>query len=232
MHQTYGLEAQEHTYTKKAEDYKVHRPWDTGKFWFMINIAAQWDFFKYRYLRTMDKATMALIPATIATSAFIGASAFAPCYVYTGVATAAWYYRVRDKVSHPEFDEAAIKDLLYANETVKKYFHDQTSYVIDQYQEYDKFNIDEYPEYGTSSLARFFNVDCNTTTGYLKLCDVETDARMTVHFKTMPWSDEKFKCSYPFLFTELWAEINCNGVVEKIKFIEKEKVNKRIFVIL
>ena len=55
---------------------------------------------------------------------------------------------------------------------------------------------------------------------------------MTVHFKTMPWSDEKFKCSYPFLFTELWAEINCNGVVEKIKFIEKEKVNKRIFVIL
>ena len=40
MHQTYGLEAQEHTYTKKAEDYKIHRPWDTGKFWFMINIAA------------------------------------------------------------------------------------------------------------------------------------------------------------------------------------------------
>jgi hypothetical protein len=161
----------------------------------------------------MDLATMALLPATCATMAFLGATSFSPLYVYSMVSAAAWFYRVRDKTMHPEFDEAGIKDLLYANETVKKYFHDQTSYVIDQYQEYDKFNLEAHAAYGKSPLARFFNVDCNTTTGYLKMCDVESDARMTINFKTMPWSDEKFKCSYPFLFTELTVEINCKGVV-------------------
>jgi hypothetical protein len=64
------------------------------------------------------------------------------------------------------------------------------------------------------------------------MCDVETDARMTINFKTMPWSDEKFKCSHPFMFTELTAEINCGGVVEKITFIDPAKVKKRIFVSL
>ena len=72
----------------------------------------------------MDTATMAVLPASIATFAFLGASVFAPLYVYSGVATAAWYYRIRDKVSHPEFDELEIKDYLYSNETVNKYFSD------------------------------------------------------------------------------------------------------------
>eukprot|EP00361_Fabrea_salina_P001693 CAMPEP_0202430946 /NCGR_PEP_ID=MMETSP1345-20130828/4279_1 /ASSEMBLY_ACC=CAM_ASM_000843 /TAXON_ID=342563 /ORGANISM="Fabrea Fabrea salina" /LENGTH=175 /DNA_ID=CAMNT_0049042519 /DNA_START=288 /DNA_END=815 /DNA_ORIENTATION=+ len=175
---------------------------------------------------------MALLPASAATFAVLGAAVFKPLYVYSGVSLAACYYRLRDKVSHPEFDELEIKDFLYENETVKKYFHDQTSYVIDQHQEYDKFNIEDYPEYSESALARFFNVDCNTTSGYLKMCDVETDARMTVHFKTMPWSDGKYNCSHPFMFTDLWAEINCKGVYEKIVFIDPKKVNKKIFIIL
>jgi hypothetical protein len=34
------------------------------------------------------------------------------------------------------------------------------------------------------------------------------------------------------MFTELTAEINCEGVVEKITFIDPAKVNKRIFVSL
>lgn len=232
QHQTYGREAKEHTYTHTAKDYKIHRPWETAMFWFKINIWGQVDFFKYRYLRGMDLCTMALAPASIATFAVLGSSVYGPLYMYSAVSTAVMYYRLRDKCSHPEFDELEIKDFLYSNETVKKYFNDQTSYVIDQHQEYDKFNIQEYTEYSGSALARFFNVDCNTTTGYLKLCDLETDARMTVHFKTMPWSDQKYFCTHPFMFVDLWAEINCKGVYEKIVFIDQKKVNKKIFIIL
>ena len=61
--------------------------------------------------------------------------------------------------------------------------------MIDVHQEYDKYNIEEFKEYSTSAFAKFFNVDCNTTSGFIKMCDVQSDARMTVHFRTMPWSD-------------------------------------------
>lgn len=232
QHQTYGLEAKEHTYTHTSKDYKLHRPWDTARFWFRINIFAQWEFFSYRYLRAMDLATMAILPASFATFSVLAATAFKPFYVYSAVSALAWYYRIRDKVSHPEFDELEIKDFLYENETVKKYFHDQSSYVIDVCQEYDKFNIKDHPEYAESHLANIFNVDCNTTTGYMKMCDMDSDARMTVHFKTMPWSAQKYHCSHPFMFTELWAEINCKGVYEKVTFIDPKKLNKKIFLIL
>jgi len=181
QHQTYGNEAHEHTYTHTAKDYKLHRPWDTARYWFLINIAPQWDFFTYRYLRTMDMVTMAVLPFTFSSCLVLGASMFKPLYMYSAVSAAVWYFRVRDKVSHPDIEEMELKDLLYANETINKYFNDQTSYVIDFHAEYDKFNLEEYPEYSKSSLARLFNVDCNTTSGYMKMCDVLTDARMTVH---------------------------------------------------
>lgn len=100
------------------------------------------------------------------------------------------------------------------------------------YQEYDKFNLADYEEYNSNNTAKLFNVDCNTTTGWMKMCDVNTDARMTIHFKTMPWSDEKFHCTHPFLLVDLWAEINCKGVYEKVVFIDRAKVNKKIFLIL
>ena len=232
QHQTYGLEGKEHTYTHTSKDYKLHRPWDTVRFWFRINIFAQWEFFTYRYLRAMDIATMAILPASFATFSVIAATAFKPFYIYSGLSVLAWYYRIREKVSHPEFDELEIKDYLYSNETVKKYFSDLSSYVIDVSQEYDKFNINHYTEYSGSCAAQTFNVDCNTTTGFLKMCDLESDARMTVHFKTMPWSAQKYHCSHPFMFIDLWAEINCKGVYEKIVFIDPKKVNKKIFVML
>jgi hypothetical protein len=232
QHQTYGLEGKEHSQTQTAADYKIHRPWHTFNFWFQINIVGQWEFFKYRYLRAMDMATMGILPASCATFYMLSLTCFKPFWIYSAISSLAWYYRARDKCSHPEVDELEIKDHLYANETVSKYFNDLTSYVIDHGQEYDKFNIEEHPEYAKSTLAKVFNVDANTTTGFFKMCDVESDARMTVHFKTMPWSDQKYMCSHPFLICDLWAEINCKGVYEKVVLIDPKKVNKKIFIIL
>ena len=57
-------------------------------------------------------------------------------------------------------------------------------------------------------------------------------AESVVHFKTMPWSDQKYMCSHPFLICDLWAEINCKGVYEKVVLIDPKKVNKKIFIIL
>lgn len=229
QHMTYGLDAHEHTYTHTSKDYRLYRPWDAFLYWFKINIAGQWDFFTYRYFRAMDIATMVVLPMSFATFLVLGEVVYRPFYVYSGLSVLVWYYRVREKVSHPEVDELEIKDFLYSNETVKKYFSDLTSYVIDVSQEYDKFNLDEYSEYKNNWIARMFNVDCNTTKGFLKMCDLETDARMTIHFKTMPWSASKHYCSHPFMIIDLWAEINCKGVYEKIVFIDPKKVNKKIF---
>ena len=113
QHRTYGREAKETHYTQTMADYKIHRPWDTLRFWYLINLKGQWDFFSYRYLRTMDIATMGILPASAATFAALGFYVFKPFLVYSLVSTACWYFRIRDKISHPEFCELTIKDFLY-----------------------------------------------------------------------------------------------------------------------
>lgn len=98
--------------------------------------------------------------------------------------------------------------------------------------EYDK-EIENplFPQFNTS-LARLFNTDTNTTTGVMKLGDVETGSIVTVNFKTMPYSANQFSYSDPFLVYDMTAEVNNNGNIQVYHLIKSEDVlgTKKIFV--
>jgi hypothetical protein len=81
-------------------------------------------------------------------------------------------------------------------------------------------------------MARFFNSDCNTTTGSYKMGDVESGAMMTLNFKTMPYANNKFNMSEPFFIYDMQAEVTHNGEVWTETLVKAEDVlkTKRIFV--
>jgi len=62
-------------------------------------------------------------------------------------------------------------------------------------------------------MAKFFNADSNSTSGMYKFGDVESGAMMTVNFKTMPYSNNKYNFSEPFLVYDMVAEVTHEGNV-------------------
>ena len=82
-------------------------------------------------------------------------------------------------------------------------------------------------------MAKFFNTDCNTTTGRYKFGDVESGAMITLHFKTMPYSNNKYNFTEPFLVYDMWAEVTHDGkyFTVPIKKAEHTLKTKRIFVV-
>ena len=46
-----------------------------------------------------------------------------------------------------------------------------------------------------------------------KIGDVESGAMMTLHFKTMPYSNNKYNFTEPFLVYDLYADVTHNGKV-------------------
>jgi hypothetical protein len=115
---------------------------------------------------------------------------------------------------------------------VGKYLKFDTHHVIDMNMEYDKGLDNPYfPEFRTR-LARFFNTDTNTTTGFYKFGDLETGAIVTAHFKTMPYSANQYWYSDPFLVYDLMVEIQHEGKYQVEHIIKAEEVlkNRKIFV--
>lgn len=140
--------------------------------------------------------------------------------------------RIRDRGAEPTIDEVFVLDTIFQHDVLKKYFTPQTYHVIDYNQEFDKGRDNAFfPEYRTT-VAKFFNTDCNTTTGFYKFGDVETGAMMTLHFRTMPFANNKFNFSEPFFVYDMWAELTHNGKLQNIRIIKAEEVlrTKRIFV--
>jgi hypothetical protein len=141
--------------------------------------------------------------------------------------------RIRDKGAEPTIDEVWILDQIFKHEKISKLFTPTTYHVIDYDQSWDSGRESPYfPEYRTP-MAKFFNTDTNTTTGHYKFGDVESGATMTLHFKTMPFSNNKYNFTEPFLVYDLWAEINHNGKysVEHLIKAEETLKTKRIFVL-
>lgn len=119
--------------------------------------------------------------------------------------------RIRDKGAEPTIDEVAVLDTVFKNEKLNTLFTPETYHVMDFDQEWEAGRENPYfPEYRTS-MAKFFNVDSNTTTGRYKVGDVESGAMMTLHFKTMPFSNNKYNFTEPFMVYDMWAEVSHNG---------------------
>lgn len=140
--------------------------------------------------------------------------------------------RIRDKGAEPTVDEIAILDKVFANEKLSELFAPNSYHIIDFDQEWDEgINNPYLPEYKTNT-ARFFNVDTNSTTGMYKLGDVESGATMSLKFKTMPYSNNKYNFSEPFLVYDLYAEVSHNGSVFTEALVKAEETlkTKRAFV--
>jgi len=140
--------------------------------------------------------------------------------------------RVFSKTEEPKLDEVWLYDYLLSHEEIKKHLKFGSFHVIDFHMEYDKgLENPLFPQFNTSS-ARMFNTDTNTTTGVMKLGDVETGSIVTINFKTMPYSANQFSYSDPFLVYDMTAEVNNNGNIEVFHLIKSEDVlgTKKIFV--
>ena len=134
--------------------------------------------------------------------------------------------RIRDKGAEPTVDEIAILDTIFAHEKLAGLFTPETYHVIDYDQEWDEGRENPYfPEYRTTS-AKFFNADSNTTTGMYKFGDVESGATMTLRFKTMPFANNKYHFTEPFLIYDMAAEVNHNGQVFHEQIVKAEEVLK------
>ena len=151
-------------------------------------------------------------------------------FVATTLITAA---RIRDKGAEPTVDEVHVLDHVFSNEKLRALFSPETYHVMDYDQEWES-GLDNplFPEY-RQSLAKFFNADCNTTVGKYKIGDVESGATMTLHFKTMPYSNNKYNFTEPFLIYDMWAEVSHNGeyFTEHIHKAEDTLKSKKIFVV-
>jgi hypothetical protein len=104
--------------------------------------------------------------------------------------------------------------------------------VIDYDQEWDEGRTNElFPEYQTNT-AKFFNADTNTTTGMYKLGDVDSGAMMTINFKTMPFANNKYHFTEPFLIYDMNCEVTHDGKVftEVLAKAEDTLKTKGVFV--
>jgi hypothetical protein len=134
--------------------------------------------------------------------------------------------RIRDKGAEPTVDEIYILDTIFANQKLAALFTPETYHVIDYDQEWDEGRTNPYfPEYKTTS-AKFFNADTNTTTGMYKIGDVESGATMTLNFKTMPFANNKYHFTEPFLIYDMQAEVSHNGQVFNESIFKAEEVLK------
>jgi len=181
--------------------------------------------------RLGDKCHTYVLP-TVVTSLYLLSSqhiAFLNGFVWMFFATIA---RTLSKTEEPRIDEIWMRDFLLSHEKIKKVLKVETMHVIDHVMEYDKGNDNPYfPEY-KGRLARFFNVDCNTCTGFIKFGDLESGAIITVHFKTMPYSAQQYWYSDPFLVYDMVIETSLNGNYEVEHTIKAEDTlkTKRIFI--
>jgi predicted ATPase len=134
--------------------------------------------------------------------------------------------RIRDKGAEPTIDEINVLDTVFSNEKLSKLFTPETYHVIDYDQEWDEGRTNPYfPEYKTKT-AKFFNADSNTTTGMYKFGDVESGATMTLNFKTMPYSNNKYHFTEPFLIYDMYAVVSHKGQVFTEQIIKAEDTLK------
>lgn len=209
---------------------------DPSKFAFSNNIFKN-DYWEWRmragdYLyqiagrmhRSNDGWTRTL--AAYSTFSFLMASQALIWKIHFAAGTMALLARIRDKGAEPTVDEIHILDTIFGHEKLNALFQPESYHVIDFDQEWDSGRSNPYfPEYKTTT-AKFFNADTNTTTGMYKFGDVESGATMTLKFKTMPFANNKYHFTEPFLIYDMKAEVSHNGQVFTERLVKAEEVLK------
>jgi len=130
----------------------------------------------------------------------------------------------------PDIKETYLRDMMYRNPEITKYFKEETIHVLDVDIEYDEGipDTEKFPEYN-HKLWKFFNVDGMHTTGFFKFGDVETGATMLLKFKTMPvHGKQRFQVGEPYFYYDLRAEITHNGIFKEVVLVDEKETLKKI----
>jgi len=227
---TYPRDGIEHEYIRKPEDSKSANPifwaWiqDVTNRW-IPGLQCWWD----RRHRVFDPFNVYFLPGVSLLMFQFYDIAFG-FKVLTFLPWALAYTRVRDRTLDPDFKETYLRDMLYRNPQITKYFKEETIHVLDYDCEYDRGLPDpvKFPEFNNKTW-RFFNTDTAMTTGFFKFGDVETGATMNLKFKTMPAPGKfRYQVGEPFFFYDLKAEINHNGVFEEVVMVDETETLKKI----
>jgi len=77
--------------------------------------------------------------------------------------------------------------MLYKNEEITKHFSEETMHILDYDCEFDKGMpcAEKFPEF-KNRVFKFFNNDTSMASGMFKMGDVESNATMSLKYKTMP----------------------------------------------
>ncbi|EAR99458.2 transmembrane protein, putative (macronuclear) [Tetrahymena thermophila SB210] len=140
------------------------------------------------------------------------------------------YTRIRDKTLDPDFKETYLRDMIYQNPEITKYFNEETIHVLDYEFEYLPGYLcpEKFPEYQNKTW-QFFNTDTAQAEGFFKFGDVESGATMTLKFKTMPIPGKfRYQVGEPFYFYDLRAEIKCDGVYKEVVLVDEKESLKKI----
>ena len=183
--------------------------------------------FGERYVRITDPYTTKFLPLmALALQPFTGVTVGFQILQFMCIASL--YIRWRDKTVEPDIQESYLRTLLEENEKISELFKVETMHVLDYQCEYQPIPCnEEFPEFN-NKYFRFFNADSNMTKGHFVFGDLESNATMKLTFETMPVQGKsRFCIGEPFYFFDVVAEINHNGVYERVVVVDrKESLNK------
>jgi hypothetical protein len=226
---TYPKDGYEHDHVKKPEDTKLATPlfhaWiQDVRLRYLPGLNMWWE----RRHRVYDNFQLYTLPA-ISLGFFMLSDVTFGFKLLSVLPWFLFYTRLRDRTLDPDLKETYLRDMLYKNAEISKYFQEETIHVLDYDCEYDKtIDYEKFPEYNNSSW-RFFNTDTSMTTGHFKFGDLESGATMTLKFKTMPAPGRfRYQVGEPFYFYDLRADILHNGVYQEVVLVDEQECLKRI----
>jgi hypothetical protein len=226
---TYPKDGYEHDQVKKPEDTKLATPlfhaWISDfRLRWLPGLGQWWD----RRHRVYDPFQLYFLPG-LSLGFYLLSDVTFGFKILSVLPWLLFYTRLRDRTLDPDFKETYLRDMMYKNAEISKYFNEETIHVIDYDCEYDKtIDYEKFPEYNNSTW-RFFNTDTSMTTGHFKFGDVESGATMTLKFKTMPASGRyRYQVGEPFYFYDLRADIVHNGVFKEVVLVDESKELKKM----
>ena len=99
--------------------------------------------------------------------------------------------------------------MLYKNEEITKHFSEETMHILDYDCEFDKGMpcAEKFPEF-KNRVFKFFNNDTSMASGMFKMGDVESNATMSLKYKTMPIPGKyRYQVGEPYYFYDLRGNI-------------------------
>jgi len=181
-----------------------------------------------RRSRMFDNFSMYVLPGAAFASSLFWDLSFG-FKIFTLLPLATLYTRIRDKTPDPDIKETHLREMMYNNETVAKYFNEDTIHVMDYDMEWEKGfpDVEKFPEF-ENKVFRFFNNDTSMCKGHFVFGDVESGAMMRLDIKTMPIASAfRYNVGEPYFFYSVTAQINHNGVYTEVKLVDEEESLKK-----